>query len=57
MNSLSFGKDSLLKILDVEFVFDSSQFLLFELTELLEDEENGVLELGGIIFFLGDVSI
>ena len=52
MNCLPFGKDSWLKILDVEFVLIVHSFLLFKLTELLEDEENGVLELGGgIIFF------
>ena len=58
MNCLPLGKDSLLKILDVEFVLVVHSFLLFELTELLKDGENGVLEFGGALyFFLGDVSV
>lgn len=58
MNCLPFGKDSLLKILDVEFVLIVHSFLLFELTELLEDEENGVQSwVGALYFFLGDVSV
>lgn len=51
MNSLSFGKDSLLKILDVEFVLIVHSFFIIWAAELLEDEENGVLELGGHYIF------
>lgn len=58
MNCLPFGKDSWLKILDVEFVLIVHSFLLFKLTELLEDEENGVQSwVGALYFFLGDVSV